>query len=325
MRNKVKERHVTAGLPVDGPGTGGFVPENQVGKRSFEVLRAREMGMCFGVRDALAMAGGVTKAAELTVFGQLVHNPRVTANLRDRGFRLLEEAQRPQAGEIQTPGVLITAHGVSDAQRRAFADAGLKVVDTTCPLVRKAHSAALTLAGEGRHVLVVGKPGHVEVLGLTGDLASFDVVSAADEVRAYGFGRLGIVAQTTTPDDVFDEVVAQVRAWNPRADVRAIRTVCQPTRDRQLAAQELLDMVDGLVVVGGANSNNSRMLAEAAGLRGKGAILVSSAAELDADRVWGMLPEGKERLVVGLTAGTSTLDETVMEVEQVLRSLGVGE
>jgi 4-hydroxy-3-methylbut-2-en-1-yl diphosphate reductase len=306
------------GVRVGGRRNGRFPA--RAPKRGFEVLRAREMGMCFGVRDALVMARGVQTPVDFTVFGELVHNPAVTRSLEGRGFHLMGEMGR--AGEVESAGVLITAHGVSDAQRRAFEKAGKRVVDTTCPLVRRAHAAALTLAGEGRHVVVVGKAGHVEVTGLTGDLASFDVVAGVEGVRAYGFEKLGVVAQTTTTDAVFDAVAARVRELNPRADVKAVRTVCQPTRDRQEAVRELVEKVDALVVVGGENSNNSRMLCEVGKKAGKGALLVSGVEGLSEERVWGMLPSGKERCVLGLTAGTSALDETVNEVEVFLRGLG---
>src|SRR5204863_8321501 len=98
-----------------------------------------------------------------------------------------------------TPAVLGTAHGVSDRERARLAAAGREVIDTTCPLVRRAHAAAVRLRDDGYHVLVIGRPGHVEVRGIVEDLPSHDVVPDASAVRRYPCARLGVVCQTTTP------------------------------------------------------------------------------------------------------------------------------
>jgi 4-hydroxy-3-methylbut-2-en-1-yl diphosphate reductase len=318
----VKERHITAGLPVDAPAAGGSTQTPR--QTRFTVTRARELGMCFGVRDALALTHSISNPVNVTVFGQLVHNHQVTKTLADQGFTLTDEAARPATSQITTPSVLITAHGVSDAQRQSFIQAGLTIVDTTCPLVKKAHTAALTLAHEDRHVLVIGKPGHVEVLGLTGDMPSFDVIPSPGDVKTYPYDRLGIIAQTTITDETYDAVVAEVKAKNPAADIRAIRTVCQPTRDRQLALHDLLTTVDALIVVGGENSNNSKMLLKTAHHHAKPALLVSKSQDLHPHAVLALLSATKPLPKLGLTAGTSTLDQTVDQVEQKLHQIAAG-
>ena len=126
------------------------------------VIVAEAMGLCFGVRDALQAARSVEKPVEVTVFGQLVHNPVVNRELLGRGFVLAEEAGRG-AGRVETSAVLITAHGVSDRERAAFLALGKLVIDTTCPLVRRAHAAAREFARSGHFVVVIGRHGHVEV------------------------------------------------------------------------------------------------------------------------------------------------------------------
>src|SRR5262249_59809540 len=95
--------------------------------------------------------------------------------------------------------VLITAHAISNRERARLENAGKTLLDTTCPLVARAHDAAQRLQREGYHVLVIGRRGHVEVQGIIEDLESFDVIQGPEEVRAYPFDRLGIMCQTTTP------------------------------------------------------------------------------------------------------------------------------
>jgi 4-hydroxy-3-methylbut-2-enyl diphosphate reductase len=276
------------------------------------VIRADEMGMCFGVRDALHATQSVADPTLVTIHGELVHNPRVAKQLGEAGFRQSREDSRDPA--VGTPVVLITAHGVSNAERRRLAAARKTLIDTTCPLVRRVHDAAQALAADGRYVLVVGKAGHVEVRGIVEDLDSCHVIETPDEVGCYDSRRLGVVSQTTMPPDVFTEVCARVRDRNPLADIRVVDTVCRPTKLRQLAVLDLIGRVDAVVVVGGRNSNNTRWLVNVCREQGTPALHVESAEELDP--AW-----FADVRSVGLTAGTSTLDETIDEVHRALERI----
>lgn len=277
------------------------------------VIRASAMGLCFGVRDALKYTHRVAQPLQVTVYGELVHNPLVNRQLRQRGFR--------QTGEIDgrdeipdTPQVLITAHGISTYRKTRLKIAERILIDTTCPLVKKAHAAAMRLRDEGYHVLVIGQPGHVEVQGIIEDLVSFDVLPDVTHVQAYPYGRLGIMCQTTTPSELADQIQVAVRKKNPRSEIRFIDTICQPTKDRQNALENLLDQVHTVVVVGGANSHNTRRLAQRCRTRGAVAYHVQNADELNPEWFYGVD-------TVGLTAGTSTLPETIETVFQALRRM----
>ena len=129
-----------------------------------EVIRAEAMGFCFGVRDALELAASVENPREVTIHGELVHNERVLDDLRQRGYTLSGENERSIPA---TESVLVTAHGISNRERDRLQQAGKTLIDTTCPLVRRAHDAAMRLANDDRFVVVLGKPDHVEVLGLS--------------------------------------------------------------------------------------------------------------------------------------------------------------
>ena len=263
-----------------------------------KVIRADEMGMCFGVRDALSATGAVGDPTLVTIHGELLHNPLVTRRLAETGFRQSPESSRGSAAT--TPLVLITAHGISNAERRRLAGANKQLIDTTCPLVRRAHDAAQELQAEGRHVLMIGKAGHVEVEGIVDDLDSYDVIGDASEVDRYESVRLGIVCQTTMPPDLIADVYACVRRRNPLADIRVIDTVCQPTKLRQRALLDLVRHVNAVVVVGGRNSNNTRRLVRLCLEHRTPVLHVESADDLE-------LPWFEHVRAVGLTAGTSTL------------------
>ncbi len=272
-----------------------------------KVVRASALGICFGVREALAAARELPPQSGATLHGELVHNPIVVDELLRRGFVL---GPGPAAEALPREGtVVVTAHGISDRERERLEGAGRRLVDTTCPLVRFAHRSALSLAAEGRFVVVVGRRGHIEILGLIGDLPRAAVVEGAAEVRSWNEPRIGVLFQTTTPAATARSVVAAIRQRNPGADLAVADTICGPTKERQEALADLLDRVEALVVVGGHGSNNTKELVRSAEAQGVPAIHVASVAELD----YAWLSRFD---VVGLTAGTSTLDETVDEVER---------
>jgi len=278
------------------------------------VVRAEVLGMCFGVRDALDVLGGIDQPEAVTIHGELVHNERVLDRLRGRGFHMIAESRRRELPVTDT--VLITAHGVSQKERRRLEAAGKRLIDTNCPLVTRAHDAAQKLNAEGRHIVVIGRRGHVEVQGIIEDLDSFDVVQAPDEVKTYPHQRLGIVCQTTTPARLVTAIRAAVARLNPDADIRFLDTVCHPTREHQQSLERLLEGVQAVVVVGGRNSNNTRELVARCREKGMPAFHVQCAADLRAEWFSGLE-------AVGLTAGTSTLQETIAEVEEALVNMSV--
>jgi len=276
------------------------------------VIVAEVTGMCFGVRDALKRIASVADPGRMTIHGELVHNEVVLDRLGARGFAMVGEAER--GGVPATPEVLITAHGISDRERRRLEGAGKRLVDTTCPLVTRVHRAAQVLAAEGFYILVIGKPGHVEVRGIVEDLADCDVIATAEDVRTYPSDRLGVVCQTTAADRTVRAIRDAIEEHNPWAEVRFVDTVCHPTRDHQRAMEDLLGRVDAMVVVGGRNSNNTRELVALSRARGIPALHVQGPADLDPGFFAGCE-------AVGLTAGTSTLDETIEDVKRALMEL----
>lgn len=273
------------------------------------VLRAQAMGLCFGVRDALDLVRSLDEPHRVHIHGELVHNERILVELGRRGFRQSSEADRHTIPDADR--VVITAHGVSERERARLAAAGKTIIDATCPLVRRVHDAARDLARRGHFVIVIGRPGHAEVEGIVGDLDAFDVVPDPAAARVYAHLRLGIVCQSTTPPDVADAVRRALHEKNPDAEMTYVDTICRPTRDRQETVASLLDQVDALVVVGGRNSHNTRRLAAQAEARGVPVAHVQGADDLDSE--WLAQFE-----VVGLTAGTSTPDDVIDEVERAL-------
>ncbi len=220
------------------------------------IIRASHLGMCFGVRDAIALALEHADAGPLTILGDLVHNPAVLSDLRARGIAIAGAAT-----DVRTPTVMVTAHGASERSLATTRALGLSVVEATCPLVHVAHRAIKALVRDGYHPVIIGQRDHVEVRGLTEDLDDFHVVLDEDDVEGLaGIPRLGVASQTTQPVERVQHLVALIRRRFPQADVRCIDTVCLPTKQRQKAALDLARQCDVVIVIGGVNSNNTREL-----------------------------------------------------------------
>lgn len=273
-----------------------------------KILRAEHLGMCFGVRDAIQLALEAATHRSLTILGELVHNETVLGQLGARGIQL-----RNEPGEVGTPTVMITAHGASEKRVDAVRGRGLTVLVATCPLVHAAHRAVAKLVREGFHPVIIGKRDHVEVRGLTEDLADFDVVLSEDDVLGLRpRARFGIAAQTTQPVERVRHLVALIRMRFPEAEVRFVDTVCQPTKLRQHAAAELARKCDVVVVVGGAHSNNTRELVATCRRHCERVFHVQTVRDLRPEWFW-------DARLVGITAGTSTPDTLIDSVENQLR------
>lgn len=270
-----------------------------------KVHLASHYGMCFGVRDALRQTHAAAMASSVTLLGQLVHNPVVDQQMNRLGVR---RGDLSDLASATTAAVVISAHGASNADRHRWRSAGHQLTDTTCPLVRKAHDSLAALVEEGYHPVVIGQRTHVEVRGLIGDFPQASVLlAAADACCIPAHSRLGVISQTTQPLDHVLSVVAAIKAAHPRSEVRFLDTVCRPTKQRQQALEDLARDCQMIVVVGGRNSNNTRQLAEKARRLGAETRQIETADDL--------LPEWFQGVdEVGVTAGTSTLDETVRAV-----------
>ena len=274
------------------------------------IIRASHLGMCFGVRDAIALAFERAEAKPLTVLGDLVHNAEVLADLRAKGIATADEA-----ADVRTHTVMVTAHGASERTLARTRALGFEVVEATCPLVHVAHRAVKALVRDGYHPVIIGLRTHVEVRGLTEDLDAFDVVLDDTDVAALQERpRFGVAAQTTQPVERVQHLVSLVRRRFPHAEVRLIDTVCRPTKQRQKAAIDLARRCDVVIVIGGANSSNTRELVSTCRRYCPHVHHVQTAADLQVE--WF---NGAD--TVGITAGTSTPDPVIDRIDQRIREL----
>ena len=276
---------------------------------ALKIARAAHLGMCFGVRDAIALAKSVEKP--LTILGELVHNESVVADLKAAGVQMEKDVDR-----VATAAVMITAHGTSDRQLERIRRRGLEVTQATCPLVHYAHRSVRNLVAQNYHPIIIGQAGHVEVRGLTEDLAEFDIILTEQDVQQLRERpRFGIAVQTTQPLERARHLTELIAARFPQSEIRFVDTVCQPTKQRQTAAAELAAQSDVVVVIGGAHSNNTRQLAETCRRFCPRVHHIQRAEELRGE--WFAGAE-----IVGVTAGTSTPEWIIEQVERRLARIG---
>ena len=273
-----------------------------------KVSLASAMGTCFGVQDAINLAMSPEFNNELTIVGQLVHNPQVSDSLKKNGVSLVPGIE--DIDKIKTKKVMITAHGAAEKTKQRLQDAGFIVYDASCPLVMRVHQTIKSLVTKGYFPVVIGQKDHVEVKGIVGDLDDHLVINSEEDfpkIEKSGNRKLGIVTQTTQQRDKVEVLVEKIRALDYVDEVSFVNTICQPTHDRQVAVHELADQVDLMIVIGGYNSSNTKKLVHVCGEKGIEAHHIESFDQLDKN--WFV-----NKQHVGITAGTSTPENVINEV-----------
>jgi 4-hydroxy-3-methylbut-2-en-1-yl diphosphate reductase len=273
-----------------------------------KVSLASAMGTCFGVQDAINLAMSPEFNNELTIVGQLVHNPQVSDSLKRNGISLIPGIEEIE--NIKTKKVMITAHGAAEKTKQRLQDAGFIVFDASCPLVMRVHQTIKSLVSKGYFPVVIGQKDHVEVKGIVGDLDDHLVINSEEDfstIKNSGHRKLGIVTQTTQQRDKVEDLVQKIRNLDYVDEVSFVNTICQPTHDRQVAVHELADQVDLMVVIGGYNSSNTKKLVHVCDEKGIEAHHIESFDQLD--KSWFL-----NKKHVGITAGTSTPENVINEV-----------
>jgi 4-hydroxy-3-methylbut-2-enyl diphosphate reductase len=273
-----------------------------------KVSLASAMGTCFGVQDAINLAMSPEFNNDLTIVGQLVHNPQVSDSLKQNGVSLVPGIE--DIDKIKTKKVMITAHGSAEKTKQRLHDAGFIVFDASCPLVMRVHQTIKSLVTKGFFPVVIGQKDHVEVKGIVGDLDDHLVINSEEDFPKIEKSRnrkLGIVTQTTQQRDKVEVLVEKIRALDYVDEVSFVNTICQPTHDRQVAVHELADQVDLMIVIGGYNSSNTKKLVHVCGEKGIEAHHIESFDQLHKN--WFV-----NKQHVGITAGTSTPENVINEV-----------
>lgn len=279
-----------------------------------KVKRAAKYGFCSGVRIAdLKVKRFAAGGGRGAILGQVVHNERVVEEMETLGVRTVNEI-----ASVEEPTIVFSAHGVPPSFHDTARARGLQILDTTCKFVYDIHREAKRALEDGYHLVFVGDPRHREVIGYTNDLnpADYHIVLHEEDALAVDwtpYSKIKVFYQTTLNAEDYESVVRLIETR--AAGVERGDTICYATKENQDAARVLASdpEVDAIIVIGGKKSANTKHLWEICRER-KPSFLIQGAEDIDPSWLAGVS-------VVGLTAGSSTPDYVIDEVETALAAM----
>jgi 4-hydroxy-3-methylbut-2-enyl diphosphate reductase len=224
-----------------------------------EIRRAEHSGFCFGVKRAIELT---EKTAELyqgkkQVFtcGPLIHNKIVTDELAEKGVKIIDKPEEAGFEDI----VIIRSHGEAESFYKIAEHIGFKIVDATCPFVKKIHEYVKEAYEKEKRVIIVGDASHPEIIGINGWCDNSAIIlNAEEEANDVEAGKYFVVAQTTIQKSHFDKILNKLSANGCELEIR--NTICNATTLRQDSCERLSKIMEAMVIVGGKDSSNSRKL-----------------------------------------------------------------
>ena len=290
-----------------------------------KVELAKMAGFCFGVNRAVDTVYEEAKQfSPVYTYGPIIHNETVIDDLEKKGVQVihsLEEAKGLTEGTI-----VIRSHGVTRREQEELTADGLRVVDATCPFVKKIHKLVQEYSEKGYYVVIIGSGDHPEVQGIVGwsDETCTSVISTVEEARNLdlkSWKKVCIVAQTTFNYNKFQELIEIIekKGYDSESTVDKDKkfvvhnTICNATKERQEAARELSGRVDAMLVIGGTSSSNTRKLYEICSEKCRNTYFIQTKEDLENS-------DFSRFDYVGITAGASTPNNIIEEVQKYVRN-----
>ena len=274
-----------------------------------EITVAKSAGFCFGVQRAV---DSVCKELEensgkIYTFGPIIHNEQVVEDLNKRGIEVIDTVE--QLKEIKEGTVVIRSHGVAKEIYDILEQQKLKMVDATCPFVKKIHNIVLDESNNGKTIIIIGNDNHPEVEGIKGWVnGEVIVINKEEQIEKLSLPeqtKACIVSQTTFNHNKFKYLVEIIRKKG--YDITVVNTICNATHVRQVEAQKISSDVDGMIVIGGKNSSNTQKLYDICRNECENTFYVQTVKDLN-------LHELKSLKSIGITAGASTPKNIIEEV-----------
>jgi len=279
-----------------------------------KVELAKSAGFCFGVEKAVNTVYEEAKKENEIVYtlGPIIHNEEVVKDMKKRG---VEAVKMEDLASLQKGTVIIRSHGVSRDVYNFVKHSGHRVVDATCPFVKKIHAIVSVQSGKGKTVVIIGNPDHPEVMGIKGwgDENTYAVENIEQFINL-GLKKdeeIIIVAQTTFNHKKFQEIIDKISLLG--YDVRCFNTICNATQERQAEAKKIASNVDAMIVIGDKKSSNTGKLVEICQEECKNTVFIQTLEDLNYDALLSVDS-------VGITAGASTPKHIIEEVQNIVRS-----
>ncbi len=275
------------------------------------VKLARNSGFCFGVKRAINMAIEATTSSDrIVTLGPIIHNPQMVEKLRSHGVDHIDSLEEIPDGAT----VIIRSHGVTLEVMKELKSRDVKIIDATCPYVSKTFRHAEALKKDGYDVMILGDAKHPEVIALKSYVqGDATIVANASELTEKRFRKLGIVSQTTQSVEKLQELVSKAVPYCD--EIHLINTICNATNIRQESTLHLAKQSDLMIVVGGRNSSNTKMLARIS-QRWAETFHIETADEIETS--W-----FANKKHIGITAGASTPDWIILDVyKEIIENIG---
>jgi len=267
-----------------------------------KIIVAKNIGFCTGVKRAIDIAREALEKdpSPVQFLGGLIHNEEIIKEVRSKGGKLISDPKKAKSGTL-----IIRAHGTPPLPPLK----GVLIKDATCPLVKRAQEAANDLSKEGYQVIIIGEKEHAEIKGIRGCVKN-GVVVIEDELAAKKLKKLkkiGIIAQTTQNLEKVNRILEILKGR--AAEIKFINTLCPQVLSRQKEISELLKKVDGVLVVGSAQSANTSQLVKIVREAGKPVWLANSAEKIEKNNFKGIN-------VLGVISGTSAPDWIIEKIRK---------
>ena len=279
-----------------------------------KVELAKSAGFCFGVEKAVNTVYEEAKKGNDIVYtlGPIIHNEEVVKDMKKRG---VEAVKIEDLASLPKGTVIIRSHGVSREIFNFVKRSGHRVVDATCPFVKKIHAIVSVQSGKGKTVVIIGNPKHPEVMGIRGwgdeNTYAVENIEQFINLELKKDEEIIIVAQTTFNHKKFQEIIDKISILG--YDVRCFNTICNATQERQAEAKKIASNVDAMIVIGDKKSSNTGKLVEICQEECKNTVFIQTLEDLNYDALLSVDS-------VGITAGASTPKHIIEEVQNIVRS-----
>ena len=281
-----------------------------------QIITAKSAGFCFGVKRAVDKVYEEAQNSDVPVytFGPIIHNEEVVGDLEERGVHAVSDIN--ELKHMPKGTVVIRSHGVSKDIYDQIQSIGFKIVDATCPFVLKIHRFVKEYSEKGYHIIIIGNDSHPEVEGIKGwsNPQRTTVLQTKEEAVNFTLSsgqKACIVSQTTFNYNKFQELVEIIQKKG--YDIIVLNTICNATEVRQREAAEIAAEVDAMIVIGGSHSSNTQKLFEICKKECENTYYIQTLDDLDFNQIWSIDN-------VGITAGASTPNNIIEEVQKNVRS-----
>ena len=280
-----------------------------------DVSVAKSAGFCFGVKRAVeTVYNEIENSENIYTYGPIIHNEEVVKDLENKGVRVINE--NDDLSKYDRGTVIIRSHGIGKQVYSELEKSGHKIVDATCPFVKKIHNIVKQMSEEGYQVVVIGNKNHPEVVGIISwcdEKRPAITIENTEEANAFSIDdgeKICIVSQTTFNLNKFNELVEIFKKKGYYINV--VNTICNATEERQNEAKSIAENSDAVIVIGGLSSSNTQKLYEICRRECNNTQYIQTLNDLDVDSL-------RDVKRVGITAGASTPNNIIEEVQNYVR------